>query len=193
MEDIKKLDAYLLEKFQWIATWFETWIGITCFTLTKTCMGFYVLVMFIACTSYLELSGLISAYTVFLACRVYGIQQGAIIRYEIKNLKQENGMNRAARELANDRLITLAIFVLIVVFFSLRFFEKIPNANNETIYFVRRIKLADTLFCLGLFSAVIGIYFCSCTPRPPKKSKVRQLLENTYDAFIPRDQLSPGL
>ncbi len=172
------LDAFLIDKvFQKIAWWFQRLTGRTNFWLARICYIVaalcYILWIAVPFSSLSLLSGLIVSLTVafYVAAMLWMVRR--LEKWEEIFLKNQGDQPTA------NMLRVLGVFIRIMGLFICLI------VGSQSILLYQMTKWLSFLLG-GPFVAigVAGVYFQSCTPLPPCKSKVRECLEEFKTKLI---------
>jgi len=165
------LDAFLIDKvFQKFAWWFQKltsrtnfWLARVCFIIAALC---YILWIAVPFSSLSWLSGLIVSLTVvfYVTAMLWMVQR--LEKWEEIFLKKQGNQPTV------NMLRVMGVFIRIMGLFICLI------VGSQSILLYQMTEWLSFLFGL-LFSAigVAGVYFQSCTPLPPCKSKVREWLQ----------------
>lgn len=177
-----KLDAFLLKKFQKMSDWFQFGVGLNNFHLAKI-----TLTLALAC--FLETQIQKIFWKGWSALLIIGMILGTAAYFYITYRIKLGEKNCHQNPLLQSTLsIDLALFrefsITAVIYFTVRFAMKIPFSGIETAD--KKHEFFYWLFIwLASLMEFLTFYFASCTPKPPKPSKLKELLEKP----IPKPQV----
>jgi len=168
---MNKLDSVILERFQRISDWFQTWTGLTNFHLAKFCLSvsFFVATFSEVCkknnSSFLDI-------LTFAA----GILSYGFILYQIETGEKECYKNK---DFQSSLAIGLSSFRILLLYFSGGLFVgriiPIITGTYDAFYF----EAAHTLMFLAS-------YFASCTPKPRSTSKIKEFIGKLQTKLVPQ-------
>lgn len=184
------LDAFLLNKFQKFSDWSQEWIGwnnffwarIVFVLVTLEWTGSEVLNFFID-------KGPSIPFDIFFALLTVAV---ALFLKGVIDIIEQKCMNNDTY--ANDIAIRGASYREWVILFTFIFLGDIPRGIG-----IIRISADITTFAHGLKAILSGtdqvfmlimLYFLGCTPKPPKRSKARKLIEKVKEKLSPQPQLA---
>lgn len=176
------LDTLLLQMFQKISDWFQDWIGVDNFKIAR----FLLVIQAIIHVASITLAYIILDADVFTAILAVGLvlmsrnAYAAIIMFEEKQKNSPNFLNQAVYLLASERTssIVYAAFAMIPI---IGMFQSLDTPHD--------LKLLGKVFVtflsfIGIIKVII-YYFISCTPKPKKPSKIKQLVNKISESFTP--------
>lgn len=173
-----KLDDFLLDRFfQKTANWVQLNIGYDCFLLSRFCLSIYALTLIVSSVmdpvtlTYTEARlPLAVFYFVLLSSALY-------ISHKVEYLCK-TGVGAGSSTFVNP----LKSRSLLRIFFIVS--SVVGTAGDlMSIFFAgKRLYIAHVL--VEIFS-VGFIYYLSCTPLPPAKSKAKEFIENIFSKLIP--------
>lgn len=183
MNTILNIDALMLNKIQQICDWFQDWFGIDNFTIAKI-VRIIVIIFFAILITCSFLRGVV------LIDGLYFFTFSTMIFFFSMIFKEgeENCKNNPS--FGNPLVIKLGVVRSILLLLSFVLVLFLP----KNIYFLATYNIADKEFYSQLESFILGIrdilfslylYFGSCTPKPPKTSKVKKLLGKEMELFSP--------
>ncbi len=181
--NLKKLDALLLSKFQSISDWMQDKIGVNNFIISKRVLELYIILGL--ATFLLEI--LLKKSFLVILLDIIGVFLISIAINEL--IKFSFKKCNASPNLQNPIVLDYApfrLFALLLLSFAL--FDiwdcvtKIINPspiirtqNENVLVFIMSVKNIFPFF---------AIYFCSCTPKPPSKSRIKKLQEKIAEKIF---------
>jgi len=165
-------DQWILDKYERFGYWFQKMFGLDCFFLARACCVFgYIL---IACWAYADKGYLSLVLAVVLGIPPFLV--GFLITTKIEQIvKKEaaSGFSNFLKTKGN----TLRVPWLFI--FAVLSFIDIGRARYS-------------FWMSGWETVLISLmYFMSCDPMTPTKSKVRKALEKLRERFSPAPQTAP--
>lgn len=168
---MKKIDSFILKKFQKSADFLQITFGITCFSLSRYLIIAWAAVdVFVHCLGISD-TGVVISFSPFvivpmLLCVLYIVY----INQAEKECKRAPGCkNFLELKFQFARLMLVFMFTVSVVFFA--FSSSAGGLKGFAEHYVRKFVFIVTTMWL------FGLYFASCTPLPPQKSKLKKFVE----------------
>ena len=181
--NLSVVDERILKFTQTISDQVQDLTGITCITIGKI-----FLVSCFVFSSALVTSSIL-AKNAELFWGIIGVQTMASCSAVliINKLNRESTTSNAAfrnpleQQFAKKRLIYIAYMIIGLLLVGMEL------SNDKDSWYV----IGITSLALNSISQFCMIYFMSCTPKPPSKSKLKKLMHSIREAFTPRPTLVP--
>ncbi len=177
---MKKIDSFLMKKFQSVSDWTQDLAGITNFFIVKYIISSLLVANEVWYVTYKTLQGnsvfiyFGSIIVMYLTTKLPSLVE-KMENMVSSNPTFKNPMEIAMAEFRYSRV--LPIFTFMTIF-------------NTTFWISFEFFLNNIIFNVCLMSA---IYFLCCTPKPPSKSKLKKLKEKIQSISIRLPGTSPGL
>jgi hypothetical protein len=181
---LKKVDEKTLKFFQKISDWFQLWLGISNFALAK-------FLLIVSAFSFLSESierffgNTWDFFNVLAICIAVILTLGIWIEIDSSERSCRNNpvfSNPSVIKLSFWRLISLFGFTLAILAFIVYILTFVLNSPLTK---EKHAFLADVYHHLYKAVFFMSVYFASCTPRPPSRSKIRKMIEGTSGATRP--------
>ena len=171
---LDRIDTFLFEKFQNLQDYLQYWTSITCFTLAKMCMLPVLIGNIFIIKACLSL-GLPLFFWFFIIC----IPILCCLFYSLAFHMEKTLTGASSAGNIFELLFRLLRkgLVLFIFLLELYVFFCAPDRGQETYLLFCEYLLGCRIM---LWAFVAYFYFMSCTPKPPKTSKVKKLLKNLF-------------
>ncbi len=189
------IDIILLNKFQKVSDWFQDIFGINNFTLAKAMVFISApaLVGQVVYYAFVTQNFLAATFQTLTLIFLGFIANQINIANRIQDGTNSGFLNQAAINLRFVRLIYVLVFCFTLIelpdligYFVSKYSD--PSEFYRYIY-IAMDDVEDTAF-------LFLVYFMSCTPKPPKKSKLKKALEKakaTAEGFTSSPETAPSL
>lgn len=179
----KTTDEKLLQLFQKLSDWFQIWLGVDCFAIAKFLIGFSCFALLCERTYSFYMKGF--NWLEIITGALYLL----IAQYLLGIIKHGERSVRNNPVFTNPNVLRLQFIRSFMAFFLpitlfLLFANLLPQYNKSMNALLRNIFW--NLYEIAYISAV---YFGSCTPKPPSRSKVSKIKESLSHS----GQRVPGL
>lgn len=161
IEKFKSFDLYILDNiFEPIAKFFREWFGWSCFTLSRLCLVFMLVIDFVIVPSLFGCRPYYGTGIVFLIWMyfTYDAEKRASSSTKIRCTNPERNIGATVR-------LLLIIFNVLFISRNLALFIMMHDSQMLS------VNLSDPLLLAHL-------YFRACSNPPPEKSKVKEFLES---------------
>ncbi len=160
------IDAFLLRQAQRFTDWFQDWTGLTKFWLQKAAHISWALSLTAAWVANDDRSPV----EALLVCVILSVTALAtfVISWDESNFLRNGSLRCSTMLDSRSRVLYLLIFTTFAIGDFLQALHQ-----QET--------LRNALNGMAWVSYVLMIYFAACTPKPPGKSRLRQLREKLQE------------
>lgn len=179
-----KIDAYLMARFQKLSDVIADWFGVDCFWVAHKSTLLYLVLMTAPIVIFFIVNDLLLIFmlnfiTILESLRAFH----NIKKYEKITGEAECFKNPAELELCGERSGRVRYTILLFAI-GIYFVAQITKLKQEPIVIVFYIVLA--CYFLGQLLYLFIGYFYSCTPKRPKKTKLKKLGEKITELFTPK-------
>ncbi len=174
---MKKIDNFILKKFQALSNTVQVYVGVTCFTTGRLLL----IVWYILCLVLAGIRTLIyHEYVLNIVFVLLGIMFVKFIWIVSQVIERELETNKQFKN--KLELGWLYARIMSVVFLGNCLLFWIPNPR----YSLQDLQFHMTTRSIDLFANITQLcffYFLSCTPLPPQKSKLKKFVEKMSAAL----------
>ena len=193
MKILKKLDSYILKKFQSFTDWLEHSIGVSCFSFAKICLGL-AMCSFINGVLYdkkLNHDGLFMlAFGIIMFAISYAIWR-MIANAQKTTRANPVYKNKLEEKLYSERIVVIAMLLFSLSIITILFALKNSVKGEEVNEYYSSMKFL-ILLAFASFFLVCTLYSMSCTPKPPRVSKLRKIVDGIRNLLHQNNSLIPG-
>ena len=201
-----KIDSYVLGKVQAFSDWMQATTGKDCFWCARALKPFLGIACVMSMITELvnPVDGIIGTITtIVVAIFSYYKASKATKDYTMKQMGNFLARNPGELRLQYERTKYLefllyatfgsAFFLLVAFISSLTHHGAAPPKMNTRDLHHSIVSTFELIsFLLVMLLTTIILYLCSCTPKPPSKSKIKQIVESIREALSPQPSLSPA-
>lgn len=175
---MKKMDVFILKKFQKMADFLQIVFGITCFSLGRyLIIAWAVVDVFVHCIEAGDRGIMVNISPFIVVPLILCVSQ----IFYINQAEQEHRKTPTCRnflELRFEIIRLMLVFLFVTGIIDVIFNSPTSEPKEFAEHYVSKFSfIATTIWLLGL-------YFASCTPLPPQKSKLKKLMEKLATGLL---------
>ncbi len=172
------MDTFLLKQFQKVTDFLQLTFGITCFTVSRILLITYQIFDFITISLKtdkreitIDTMGLI--IEIFIAIPFFFLFWYLVSFFEKETRNSPQFKNSLEERFELPRKLSI-FFLLMSIYYSLNHDQVISSTQEMWLIYLNKMRVWRDVFYFFF------IYFISCTPKPPQKSKIQSLLEYLF-------------
>ncbi len=190
--NFKKLDALFLSKFQIFSDWVQNYFGINNFFIAKITYATTITCYFIMIIFY-YLAGIDVLGYFYIFSSIFFIFIPWVFVYQAEKM---NASYPAYKNFLEEYLFHERVFLTVMILLTLLSFPaEIHSLFDPSHVSKEQYKnLKGLFFDLAWIFIFMFVYFGSCTPKPPTKSKIKKLKEEISEKInsIAQTPLKPN-
>jgi hypothetical protein len=174
------LDNKLLSIFQRISDFTQIWIGITCINIAHIFFAFALIGDLMMVVGSMQLHHYIYGSFLLLWIPFYWFSVYKLMQ----KIEKESKNNPEYKNSLEIRFAFLRTFAIYFTVFSLISYLVLGGHHYNQKESLMGQKLVHEGNELWKYTYFFAIYFASCTPKPPRSSKVKNFLKNLFSSIL---------
>lgn len=180
---MEKIDAFFLKKAQKISDWIQDWFGVSNFFLARIfLLFFFVTALMLRIIEFITSKN--DSWWVFIT--LMELLAVTLFYFIIKLAEEKCLSNPTFLNPYQIRLYLLRIMYLIFTIFAIFLLFSPHDLDSKSEDFVLSHMLIDKLALFRELFCLLLLFFASCTPKPPQKSKIKKFIESMSQVLSPK-------